>query len=116
MLYVLKILLAAAIIVVVTEVSKTRTFVGALLLSLPTVSIVSLVWLYAETRDAERVAKLAGQTFWLVLPSLVLFVALPALLRAGIAFGPALGLSLTGTAAAYGLSLWVARLAGASLD
>lgn len=115
MLYALKVLLAATIIVVVTEISKTRTSVGALLLSLPTVSIVSLVWLYAETRDAERVAKLAGQTFWLVLPSLVLFVALPALLRAGMGFGPALALSMSGTAAAYGLMLWAARTVGASI-
>lgn len=115
MLYALKVLLAATIIVVVTEVSKTRTFVGALLLSLPTVSIVSLVWLYAETRDAERVAKLAGQTFWLVLPSLVLFVALPVLLRVGIAFGPALVVSLMGTAAAYGLMLWAAGAMGVKL-
>ena len=116
MLYALKVLLATGIVVAVTELSKTRTLVGALLLSLPTVSVVSLVWLYAETRDAERVAALAGQTFWLVLPSLALFLALPALLRAGVGFAVSLVASLAVTAAAYAALVWGARALGVRLD
>jgi len=42
-----------------------------------------MIWLYADTGDALRVADLASGIFWLVLPSLVLFIALPLLLRAG---------------------------------
>lgn len=116
MLYVLKTLLAAGIIVAVTELSRTRTLLGALLLSLPTVSVVSLAWLYLDTHDAGRVARLAGQTFWLVLPSLVLFVALPALLRAGVGFAPALAASVVATGLAYVGLVWLLRAAGVDLD
>jgi hypothetical protein len=51
-LYALKV--AAIIIVAVTEVSKTSTFLGALIKSFPVVSVVVLVWIYVESGDVTR--------------------------------------------------------------
>jgi hypothetical protein len=45
-----------------------------------------MTWLYLDTGDAEKVASLSIGIFGLVLPSLVLFIALPLLLRAGWPF------------------------------
>jgi hypothetical protein len=96
-----KLIVTALIVVTVSEVSKRTTTFGALLASLPLTSLLAIVWLYVETGDTTRVADLAGGIFWLVLPSLALFLILPALLRAGYSFWPALALGCGATATLY---------------
>ncbi|WP_457633782.1 DUF3147 family protein [Oceanithermus desulfurans] len=85
----------------VSEIAKRSSLLGALLASVPLVSVLAMVWLYLETRDAERIAAFAQDVFWLVLPSLALFLVLPWLLRAGVQFFVALGLGLVLAALAY---------------
>ena len=97
----LKIGISAAIIVTVSEIAKRSTLFGALVASLPLTSVLAMIWLYQETKDAPRVAALSGQIFWLVLPSLLLFVVLPLLIRRGVSFYPALGLSCACTVLGY---------------
>ena len=99
--YALKIGLSALILVAVAEVAKRTTFWAAALASLPLTSLLAFVWLYLDTGDADRVAALSGSIFWLVLPSLLLFVLLPALLRGGWGFWPSLAASCAATALAY---------------
>lgn len=52
--------------------------------SLPLVSILAIFWLYFESKDVEQVANLASGIFWMVFPSLLLFLLLPYLLRQGV--------------------------------
>ncbi len=91
---VIKFLLSAAIVVSVSEIAKRSSTAGSLLASLPLVSVLSLIWLYQDTGDIEKVATLSTDIFWLVIPSLVMFVVLPVLLRRGVGFYPALGASI----------------------
>ena len=63
--------------------------------------MLALIWLYADTGDTEKVAALAGGIFWLVLPSLALFIALPLMLRSGWPFGLSLAAAIALTAACY---------------
>jgi hypothetical protein len=94
-LYIIKVLVSAIIIVAVTELSKRGgTFWGGVLASLPLTSLIAFLWLYGETRDVARIASLAWSIFWLVLPSLTLFVALPTLLKRGVGFAGAMSSSL----------------------
>jgi hypothetical protein len=88
--YALKVALTAVVVVAVTELGKRSSFWGALLASLPLTSLLAFVWLYLDTGDRHAVASLARDIFWLVLPSLPLFLVLAALLRAGWAFWPSL--------------------------
>jgi hypothetical protein len=97
----LKVLITSILVVAVSEAAKRSSLFGALLASLPLVSVLAFIWLYIETNDTEKIASLAQGIFWLVLPSLVLFLALPILLRQGMAFYPSLGLSIGLTAGAY---------------
>jgi hypothetical protein len=99
--YALKIALSALILVVVAEVAKRSTFWAAALASLPLISLLAFVWLYLDTGDVQKVAALAGGIFWLVLPSLLLFVLLPILLRNGWGFWLSLAVSIAATALAY---------------
>ena len=99
--YVLKIGLSALILVAVAEVAKRSTFWAAALASLPLTSLLAFVWLYLDTGDTQKVAALASGIFWLVLPSLLLFVLLPLLLRSGLGFWFSLAASSAATALAY---------------
>jgi hypothetical protein len=99
--YALKVGLSALIIVVIAEVAKRSSFWAAALASLPLTSLLAFVWLYLDTGDAQKVAVLAGDIFWLVLPSLLLFVLLPILLRSGLGFWFSLAVSSAATALAY---------------
>jgi hypothetical protein len=99
--YGIKVAITAIVVVAVAELAKRSSFWGALLASLPLTSLLAFVWLYLDTGDAARVASLSTGIFWLVLPSLPLFLVLPALLKAGWNFWPSLLVSCSVTAACY---------------
>src|SRR5215203_4274323 len=104
--YIIKILISAVLIVAVSEVSKRSSLIGGLFASLPLVSLLAMIWLYRDTRDTQKIAALSTSIFWLVLPSLALFLALPALLKRGINFYPALMISTAVMLACYGATVF----------
>jgi hypothetical protein len=103
--YLIKLSLSAVIIVAVSELAKRQPAWGGLLASLPLVSLLAIIWLYLDTRDALQVSQLSMSIFWLVLPSLLFFLALPLLLRQGVAFPAALTSAVLVTMAGYALML-----------
>jgi len=103
----IKVILSALVIVVVGEVAKRSSVFGALIASLPLTSILAMVWLYLDTGNPEKVAALASDILWLVLPSLLFFILLPVLLRNGMSFWLALGISASVTASGYALVVWL---------
>jgi hypothetical protein len=111
----IKVIATAILVVAISEVAKRNSLLGALLASIPLTSVLAMIWLYADTGDALRVADLASGIFWLVLPSLVLFIALPLLLRAGWSFAPSLAASCGLTIAAYFLMLAVLKRFGIAI-
>lgn len=113
--YVVKILVSAVLLTLIGEAAKRSTLLGGLLASLPLVSLLAFVWIYVETRDTARIAALSLSIFWLVLPSLLLFVLLPWLLHHRLPFPPALLLACLATAGAYYLLARVLKHFGVSL-
>lgn len=101
MQYFIKTGLSAMIIVAISEVSKRNTLLGGILASLPLVSILALCWLYLDTKNPAKVADLSISIFWMVLPSLSLFLLLPVLLKKQIPFYGALILSCFVTSLVY---------------
>lgn len=102
MLYLaIKAALSGIIIAVVSEVSRRSPGFGGLIVSLPLVSLLTFVWLWRDTGDSERIAQLSQAAFWFFLPSMPLFLILPALLRAGMAFWLALGVACAVTIMLY---------------
>ena len=102
-----KALLSGALIVAIAETGKRLPAVAALVASLPLVSVLGMMLLWRERPDAENMAIHAEATFWYVLPSLPMFLAIPAMLRAGLGFWPAL---LIGCALTVALYLLMAHL------
>lgn len=104
MLYlVIKSAISGVIIAVVSETARRSPSLGALIVSLPLLSILGVVWLWRDTRDPQRIASHLESTFWYVLPSLPMFLLTPALMRRGVAFWPALGAGCLLTIVLYGL-------------
>ena len=112
---IIKFALSAAVIVAVAEISKRSSFVGGLLASLPLTSLLAFVWLWQDTRDAQKVAALSTSIFWLVLPSLALFLVLPVLLKRGVNFYPALAASVAAMLASYGAMVFTLGKFGVKL-
>jgi hypothetical protein len=91
MLYLaIKALLSGIIIAIVSEVARKAPGLGALIASLPLISVLGMIWLWRDTADPVRMADHAAATFWYVLPSLPMFLLIPMLLKRGIGFWPAL--------------------------
>ena len=104
--YTVKVLITALLVVAVSEVTKRNIVAGALLASIPLVSVLAMIWLHLDTGDARRISAFSLAVFWLVLPSLILFLALPALLKTGMNFYLSLAGSMLLTALAYLGMVW----------
>lgn len=81
-----KTIISAVIIVVVSEVSKRNSLLGAILASLPLVSYLGIIWLYIDTDSKTQVAHLSKNIFWMVIPSLSFFIIFPLLLKTEMNF------------------------------
>jgi len=108
MIYLLiKALLSGTIVMVVSEVARRSPGIGGLIASLPLVSILGIIWLWRDTADVERIARHSEGTFWFVLPTLPMFLILPALLRHGFSFWASLSACVALTLALYSLTIWL---------
>ena len=62
---------------------------------MPLVSVLAMIWLYMDIRDVQKVAALSTSIFWLVIPSLALFLVLPVMLKKGINVSVSISVALT---------------------
>jgi len=108
---ILKALISGFLVAIASDVALRWPGWGALIVSLPLVSLLTFIWLWIDTREPTRIAELSQSTFWFFLPSMPLFLVLPAMLRSGISFWIALLVSCALTIALYwGMTLIGPRL------
>lgn len=115
MLYAVKVVVSAMLIVVISEVSKKFPTLGGLIASLPLLSVLGMIWLFADTRDSELLATHSLGTFWFVLPSLPMFLLMPWLLRKGMPFAWALTMGCLLTIGLYTLMVLLLKRFGIAL-
>lgn len=96
-----KALLAGVMVAAIAELGRRLPAMGALVASLPLVSVLGMVFLWHARPDAENMALHSAATFWYVLPSLPMFLVIPALLRNGVSFWIALVAGCVLTVALY---------------
>jgi hypothetical protein len=103
---ILRVTVAASIIVTVAEISKKSPRLGALLLSLPVVSILAFIFSWFEHHDLPAFSRMARETLVLVPLSLPFFVplALAERLGWGFWFAMAVGVAL----ASASIIIWFA--------
>ena len=102
-----KALLAGAMIAAIAEIGRRLPATAAIIASLPLVSVLGMIFLWHARPDAENMAVHAEATFWYVLPSLPMFLLIPALLRAGASFWLALAAGCILTVALYLLMMQI---------
>ena len=110
--FVVRALLSGIIIALIALVGKKAPAAGALIASLPLISILGMIWLWRDTGDSGLLADHAEATFFFVLPSLPMFLLIPWMLRGGFAFWIALGAGIAVTVLLYLLTTMLAARFG----
>ena len=112
---VLKAAISGVLVAAASEVARRFPGWGALIASLPLVSVLVMMWLWHDRPDAANMAAHAEATFWFVLPSLPMFLAIPWMLRSGVNFWAALLVGCAMTMALYLLMTFVGPRLGLKL-
>lgn len=115
MFFILKAALSGLIIAAVSTIARRYPGLGALVASLPLISIIGMLWLWQETKDPARMEAHVGATFWYVIPSLPMFLLIPWMMRHGVQFYVALIVGCLVTFILYSLTMWFATRLGVSL-
>lgn len=103
----LKAAISGVLIAIASELAKRYPGFGALIASLPLVSVLGMIWLWNAKPDAENMAAHSAATFWYVLPSLPMFLVIPVMLRQGLSFWLALMLGCVLTIMLYSAMTFV---------
>jgi hypothetical protein len=108
MLYLfIKAAISGVIVAIVSEVAKRYPGFGALIASLPLVSVLGMMWLWHDKPDVPNMAAHVEATFWFVLPSLPMFLLMSWLLRNGTNFWASLAIGCALTIALYLAMTWL---------
>jgi hypothetical protein len=113
--FLIKAVLSGVLIAAVSEIARRSPGFGALVASLPLISVIGMIWLWRDTGDAIRIADHAQATLWYVLPSLPMFVLIPVMLRAGSGFWAALLAGCALTVVLYLGMVWLGPKVGIRL-
>ncbi len=113
--YFFKTLLTALIIVIVSEVAKKSTLLGAIIISIPLTSLLAFIWLYFDTRDYQKVIDLSYGTILLTLPSFAFFIILPILLKMKQSFTISIFISIIGTSILYFIFIYFLKKFGINI-
>ena len=112
---VLKAVISGVLVAAASEVARRFPGWGALIASLPLVSVLGMMWLWHDRPDAANMAAHAEATFCFVLPSLPMFLAIPWMLRSGVNFWAALLVGCAITMALYLLMTFIGPRLGLKL-
>ena len=93
MSYLIKTVIAILVMVSATELSKRSNSLAAIILALPIISFTTYTLIWLESKDNQRIADLALQNFYFVIPVIPVLPFFSWLLRSGFSFFTTLGLS-----------------------
>ena len=113
--YIIKTLLTALIIVVVSEIAKKSSLLGAIIISIPLTSLLAFIWLYWDTKDAQKIIDLSYNTIIMVIPSFVFFIILPLMLKLKQSFSISLFASIMSTSIAYFIFIFFLKKFGVTI-
>jgi hypothetical protein len=110
--FILKCAISGMLIGTASTLGRRYPGLGALIASLPLVSVLGMMWLWRDKPDTDNMAAYAQATFWYVLPSLPMFLLIPLLLRRGVGFWPSLATGCVLTVTLYLAMTWAAPKLG----
>lgn len=109
MQFLIKMIVSAFIIALVSEIGKRLPATGALIASLPLTSMLAVFWLYRDTADPTLIVSFLDAMVWIILPSVSFFIIFSLLLKRQFPFYPAMALSTLAMLLSYALFLQLMR-------
>ena len=109
-LLIIKAIISGVLIVIISELARKNPGFGALIASLPLISIFAIVWMWLENKNPINIADHAEATFWLVIPSLPMFLIMAYLLRSNWNFWLVLAISIFFTIFFYTITIKIMSL------
>lgn len=109
---VVRVIIVAVIVVAVADLSKRFPRAGALLLSLPIVSVLAFIVGWLQHRDLPAISRLARETLVLVPLGLPFFVPFAFADRLGLGFWTALAAGIALASVTLGAWIWFSSGAG----
>ena len=113
--YIIKTLLTALIIVLVSEIAKKSSLLAAIIISIPLTSLLAFIWLYWDTRDAQKLIDLSYNTIIMVIPSFVFFIILPLMLKLKQGFSISLFIAILSTSFSYFVFIFFLKKFGVTI-
>jgi hypothetical protein len=110
--FVVRALVSGIIIALIAVIGRKAPAAGALIASLPLISIRGMIWLWRDTGDRNLLANHTEATFYFVIPSLPMFLLIPWILRGGVGFWLSLGAGIMLTISLYLLTAMLAARFG----
>ena len=105
-------LFSGAVIVTASEIAKRSATFGAMVISLPLASIMAMTVLYQDTKDTSQVADFATGILWLLIPSMMIFIVTPWMLRRDYGFELSMAVGVVCTVVLYLVGAWAAQNIG----
>ncbi|MFT5660699.1 MAG: hypothetical protein ACI9TV_001341 [Sulfurimonas sp.] len=99
--YITKLIITALLIVLISEIAKRSSLLGAMLAAIPLVSILAMTWMYIDTNSSTKAVEFSNNIVWLIVPSMTLFITFPILIKKGLGFYLSMGISIAMTILAY---------------
>jgi len=87
--------------VLISEIAKRNSLMGAMLAAIPLVSILAMTWMYIDTNDTKSAVDFSNSIVWLIIPSMTLFIVFPILIKKGLHFYPSISIAIVMTIFAY---------------
>ena len=115
MYYIIKLVVTALLIVLISEIAKRSSLLGAMLAAIPLVSILAMTWMYIDTSSSTKAVEFSQRIVWLIAPSMTLFIAFPLLIKKGLGFYLSLGISTLLTILAYYSVIFILNKFGVKL-
>ena len=112
---ILKVLITAIVIVLAAEVAKRSSLLAGLIVSMPLITVLTLIWLYWDTRDAQKIIDLSYNTIIMVIPSFVFFIFLPLMLKLKQSFSISLFTAILSTSIAYFIFIFFLKKFGVTI-
>ena len=109
MYIIVKAIISAIIIVIVSEIAKKSSWAAAIIVSIPLTSLLAYVWIYYDTKNYEKIIDLSYSTIIMTIPSFVFFIILPIALKLKYNFLFSILISVIGTAMAYLIFIYLIK-------
>ena len=75
--YLTKLVITAALIVLITEVAKLSDKFGGLVAALPVTTLLVILWMYAEGQPDQKISNHISYNIFFVIPTLPMFLLFP---------------------------------------